>query len=228
MRYLLIASLILFLGFSGCGRNSVSEESRAAPEKRAVTSEKESGRDKISDEGASLSGEDYSAAESGASGAEAQNPPPPEYETVSESFTPLLDKSPERLNNINIACGAINGVALYPGGSFSFNEVVGQRTRERGFADAAVIVDGHADTGCGGGICQVSSTLYMSAVKAGLRIDERHPHSHTVPYAPDGNDATVVFGHLDLRFTNNTDSILILCVQVEEDGVFSGIIKKNS
>lgn len=148
--------------------------------------------------------------------------------TLGEAATPLLDNSAARVENINIACGAINGISISPGESFSFNDTVGKRTAERGFQDAKVIVDGHSDMGCGGGVCQVSSTLHMAAVNAGLQIDERHPHSHAVPYAPDGGDATVVSGEKDLRITNSTQNIIILYIWVQEDNVFSKITQKGA
>ncbi|MGN1097405.1 MAG: VanW family protein [Clostridia bacterium] len=147
--------------------------------------------------------------------------------TLAQASTPLLDQSARRVENINIACGAINGMALYPGGTFSFNTAVGRRTEENGYGDASVIIDGHSEQGCGGGVCQVSSTLYMAALSAGLQIDERHPHSHGVPYAEDGNDATVVYGEKDLVFTNNTDGIITLFTWTDGNKVFSKIIKKT-
>lgn len=146
--------------------------------------------------------------------------------TVSQASTPLLDDSASRVENINIACGAINGLALYPGGSFSFNESVGRRTEEKGYRDAPVLVDGHKEQGCGGGVCQVSSTVYMAALDAGLSIDERHAHSDGVAYAPEGRDATVVFGEKDLVFTNNTDEVLTLHAWTDGENVFSSITKK--
>lgn len=147
--------------------------------------------------------------------------------TLAEASTPLLDDSPSRVENINIACGAINGIAVYPGGTFSFNDTVGRRTAERGYEDAPVIVDGHKEQGCGGGVCQVSSTLYMAAVKAGLTIDERHPHSHSVAYAPKGMDATVVSGEKDLKITNSTDGVVTLYIWTDGVKVFSKITQKK-
>ncbi len=155
-------------------------------------------------------------------------PQPPAETVIAQTQTPLLDDSPSRVENINIACGAINGVVLYPGGSFSFNDTVGRRTEANGYGDAPVLVNGHKEEGCGGGVCQVSSTLYMAAVRAGLQIDERHPHSHGVGYAPEGMDATVVFGEKDLAFTNNTDKIITLGIWTDGANVFSQITQKST
>ncbi len=155
-------------------------------------------------------------------------PPQPVEVLIGQAETPLLDDSSNRVENINLACGAINGMVLYPGGSFSFNDAVGRRTEANGYGDAPVLVNGHKEDGCGGGVCQVSSTLYMAALEAGLQIDERHPHSHGVAYAPEGKDATVVFGEMDLAFTNNTDKIITLGAWTDGASVFSTITQKST
>lgn len=152
----------------------------------------------------------------------------PDEITIAEAYTELLDNSPSRVSNINLACNAINGLELEPGGSFSFNRAVGRRTEAKGYMDAPVLIDGHKEQGCGGGICQVSSTLYIAALNAGLQIDERHRHSESVAYAPDGNDATVVYGEKDLIFTNNTDKPVTLSVWTDGAYVFSSITQKSS
>ena len=152
----------------------------------------------------------------------------PEDITIAEACTELLDDSPSRVSNINLACGAINGLVLSPGGRFSFNDTVGRRTEANGYKDAPVLVDGHKEQGCGGGVCQVSSTLYMAALQAGLQIDERHKHSESVSYAPDGNDATVVYGQKDMAFTNSTDKPITLSVWTDGKYVFSSITQKSS
>lgn len=152
----------------------------------------------------------------------------PEEITIAEASTELLDDTPARVANINLACGAISGLQLSPGESFSFNNTVGRRTEANGYEDAPVLVDGHKEQGCGGGVCQVSSTLYMAALNAGLQIDERHRHSKSVGYAPDGNDATVVFGQKDLIFTNNTDKTITLFIWTDGISVFSKITQKTS
>lgn len=144
------------------------------------------------------------------------------------AVTPLSDDSPPRVENINIACGAINATMLPSGASFSFNAVVGRRTPERGYADAKIIVNGRTEIGCGGGVCQAATTLYMAAVNAKLQIDERHPHSKNVLYAPQGSDATVVWGEKDLKFTNNTEKDIVLYLWVADGRVFSKIIAKST
>lgn len=160
--------------------------------------------------------------------AETELPPQPVDVVIGQASTPLLDDSESRVANINLACGSVDGMTVYPGGSFSFNEAVGRRTEANGYVDAPVLVDGHKEDGCGGGVCQVSSTLYMAALDAGLQIDERHSHSKSVAYAPKGMDATVVYGQKDLVFTNNTGKDITLSVWTDGTAVFSSITQKSS
>jgi vancomycin resistance protein YoaR len=111
----------------------------------------------------------------------------------------------DRTHNLVRAASAINGQVVNPGEVFSFNKTVGARSFETGYRDAMVIVSGRFEPGVGGGICQVSSTLYNSVLKADLEIVERHNHALAVAYIPVGLDATVSWGIQDFRFKNNTD-----------------------
>jgi vancomycin resistance protein YoaR len=108
-----------------------------------------------------------------------------------------------RTNNIRKSSEAINNYVLFPGQTFSFNEVVGQRTKERGYMPAPIIVRGELSKGVGGGICQVSSTLFNAVDRAGLKIVKRYSHSKRVPYVPPGRDATVSWYGPDFVFMNN-------------------------
>lgn len=108
----------------------------------------------------------------------------------------------QRTHNIELASHKINAYLLGPGATFSFNEVVGERTAEAGFDDAPVMVDGKLVPGIGGGICQVSSTLFNTALLSGMEILERTPHYRPVGYIPKGRDATVAWGYLDFSFKN--------------------------
>lgn len=112
---------------------------------------------------------------------------------------------PPRTNNLELACKAINNYILKPGESFSFNEVLGERTAEKGYQLAGAYVDGETVDQLGGGICQVASTLYYCALHADLTIIEREEHMYTADYLPLGMDATVNWGTIDFRFRNNTD-----------------------
>lgn len=122
------------------------------------------------------------------------------------SFTTRFDAgNVPRAANIRLAAKIIDGSMLAPGDVFSFNDVVGQRTEERGFQEAGVYMNGKVDTGLGGGICQVSTTLYNSVLFADLEVLERHNHSLTVPYVPLSRDAAVSWGLQNFKFVNNTD-----------------------
>lgn len=113
--------------------------------------------------------------------------------------------APGRCNNIEIATKALSGTIVMPGETFSFNDVVGPRTVERGYQEAGTYVGNKVEPGIGGGICQVSTTLYRAAMKANLRSTERTNHSMVVGYAQPGLDATVSYGYLDYKFKNVYD-----------------------
>lgn len=108
-----------------------------------------------------------------------------------------------RTTNVNLATQKINNVILLPGETFSYNKVVGKRTVENGFKEASVYTSSGVVNGLGGGICQVSSTLYNAVLEANLEIVERKNHSYAVSYVPLGQDATVSYGSIDFRFKNN-------------------------
>jgi vancomycin resistance protein YoaR len=122
--------------------------------------------------------------------------------TFSSSYA---TSAPGRCNNIEIATAAINGTIVMPGEVFSFNDVVGPRTVERGYQEAGTYVGNKIEPGIGGGICQVSTTIYRAAMKANLRSVERTNHSMVVGYAQPGLDATVSYGYLDYKFKNTYD-----------------------
>ncbi len=119
--------------------------------------------------------------------------------------TSYATSAPGRSNNIEIATGVINGTVVMPGETFSFNDVVGPRTVERGYQEAGTYVGNKVEPGIGGGICQVSTTIYRAAMKANLRSIERTNHSMTVGYAKPSLDATVSYGYLDYKFKNTYD-----------------------
>ncbi len=119
--------------------------------------------------------------------------------------TSTASGSSNRLSNIRLAASTINGTVLNPGEEFSYNGVVGSRTAARGYLPAPAYSGGRTVQEVGGGICQVSSSVYYAALKANMKITERHPHMYAVGYLPDGTDATVFYGSLDFRFVNNTN-----------------------
>lgn len=129
----------------------------------------------------------------------------------SEAFPDLLatysttfsTKNTNRSTNIRLATQKINGVVLMPGETFSYNQVVGKRTTANGFKVAAVYSNGEVSEGVGGGICQVSSTLYNAVLLSNLEVTERRNHTFHTGYVPAGQDATVSWGAPNFKFKNN-------------------------
>jgi vancomycin resistance protein YoaR len=143
--------------------------------------------------------------------------------TIGSYATTLLDKDPDRINNIEIAIDEINGYTLQPGEVFSFNAIVGKRKAEKGYEKAKIIVNGKSKEGLGGGICQLSSTLYNAVRKADLEILERHSHSKPVPYVLKGQDAAVNYGTEDFKFRNSNDYPITIYVKLAGGKVYASI-----
>lgn len=107
-----------------------------------------------------------------------------------------------RTTNLRLAANKINGTVLLPGEEFSYNKTVGERTIAAGFKEAAVFNAGRVENGLGGGICQISTTLYDAVVMANLDVTVRRNHQFVTSYVPAGKDATVVWGSQDFKFKN--------------------------
>jgi len=120
----------------------------------------------------------------------------------------------QRSHNISLAAEAINNHVVFPGETFSFNETVGMRTKEKGYLPAPIIVRGELSEGIGGGICQVSSTLFNAVDRSGLQIVKRYSHSKRVPYVPPGRDATVSWYGPDFSFKNNYNQPVLIRAKV--------------
>jgi len=114
-------------------------------------------------------------------------------------------KQKNRTINLEIAAKTINNMTLNPGEVFSFNEALGKLTRDKGYKSAKIFVKGKEEQGIGGGVCQVSSTLYNAADYGGMKIVERHAHSKKVFYVEEGRDAATSYGGVDLKFRNTLD-----------------------
>lgn len=127
---------------------------------------------------------------------------PDELGTYTTNFS---SSSANRANNVRLAAQAINGTVLMPGEVFSYNGTVGQRTAARGYKEAGVYANGQVTTGIGGGICQVSSTLYNATLLANLEIVARSNHMFNPGYVPAGQDATVSWGGPDFQFKNTRE-----------------------
>lgn len=134
-----------------------------------------------------------------------------------------------RSNNVDLASKYVNGALLKPGEVFSFDQRVGSRSAERGFKNAPVFEGDEVIDGIGGGICQVSSTLYLAALYANLEIVERSNHFRPVGYVPIGQDATIAEGIIDLKFKNSTSKNIYISSQVEGNTITIQIFgKKNA
>ena len=129
---------------------------------------------------------------------------------VVSSYTTTYGGTPGRLNNVQLVAKLIDGTLIKPGGTFSFNATTGERTAEKGFQEAPVIINGELQNGLGGGVCQVSTTVFNAAYEGGLPIDARTNHALYIDHYPLGRDATVNYPDLDLRFSNDTDHWLLL------------------
>lgn len=120
------------------------------------------------------------------------------------SFSTKYDASNKnRSNNLLLASNKINGTVLLPGEEFSYNKVVGERTIAAGYKEAHIFAGGKVTDGLGGGICQISTTLYDAVLYANLEITERRNHQMPAGYVKNGLDATVVYGSIDFKFVNN-------------------------
>ncbi len=123
--------------------------------------------------------------------------------------------TPGQAHNIGLAAERLRGLVVQPGKTFSFNAAVGPRTPQAGFQTGRIFVGDRIVQGCGGGVCQVATTLYNVVLLADLPVLERHRHSLTVPYVPPGQDATVAWNYADFRFRNNLNGPLLLWSRTE-------------
>ncbi|ADL07950.1 VanW family protein [Thermosediminibacter oceani] len=134
------------------------------------------------------------------------------------SFSTKFDKTQVgRSTNIKLAAKKLDGYIIPPGEVFSFNDAVGERSSKEGYKEAPIFFNNEVISGIGGGVCQLSSTLYNLALITDLEIVERSNHSLPVNYVPLGRDATVNYGLIDLKFKNNTGGYLLLHAEVKED-----------
>ncbi len=130
----------------------------------------------------------------------------------------------QRHTNILLATNSVNNSLLWPEEEFSFNDTVGPRTPERGYLPAPVFLRGESEIDYGGGVCQVATTLFNAAEKAGLEIIERHRHSQEVHYVAEDRDATVSYDALDLKFSNNTGKPLIIKAGISQGKLWVNVL----
>lgn len=137
-------------------------------------------------------------------------------ELLWSGMVPLASRGADTLANVTCAARAIDMTVLHPNEIFSFNDLVGIRSEEKGYKPGLMYSNGKVVKGVGGGICIVSTLLYNAALYNGLKIIERHNHSGPVSYADPGLDAAVAFGSEDIVFKNTTDSLLLIRAVVED------------
>lgn len=133
------------------------------------------------------------------------------YDTIFDS------EKKARTHNITIASEKINNLLIKPGAEFSFNQTIGARLSERGFKKATIIIDQGLAQGYGGGICQVSSTLFNAVFIAGLPVLERHTHTILVNYVPVGKDAAIANDVKDFRFKNDGQKAIFIASHIEKN-----------
>ncbi len=149
------------------------------------------------------------------------------FSDVLSEYSTYVTNNSNRNNNISLACQACDGLILKPGEEFSYNNVVGERTTARGYKMAGAYVNGEVVDEVGGGICQVSSTIYMATLLANLEVTSRTNHMFVVSYVPLGMDATVNWGTCDYKFKNNTDHPIKLEAYLEDGAVTVRIYGTN-
>ena len=146
------------------------------------------------------------------------------YGVIASAVTDATGSDENRLSNLRVALSRINGYSLEPGEAFSFNDVVGERSEATGFMIARAYGDGDIIEEYGGGICQISTTLFNAVVKADLKVKERHNHSMPVAYVDKGKDAAVNWRNKDLRFTNTSeDRVYIVGYLTSDNRVKIGV-----
>lgn len=138
------------------------------------------------------------------------------YERKSQYTTKIYDTETNRIYNIKLACEKLDGHIVAPGEEFSFNNVMGKMGNEDGYKKATGFdSNGKKIKMYGGGICQISSTLYNAVLASDLKVTERHAHSRRVYYVPKNKDATVYYGGPDFKFINTYDSNIMICIATD-------------
>ena len=149
---------------------------------------------------------------------------------ISSFSTSVGHQSSDVKHNIALAGSKLNGIRIAAGAVFSFNETVGEASSKNGYVDGAVLYQDSIVMEVGGGLCQVSSTLFNALLLAGCAITERHRHYQPVTYVPLGLDATIKYGKKDLRMKNTTGQELIISVRVNDSSctiVIYGTVKPS-
>ena len=151
---------------------------------------------------------------------------PVTWSKIATFSTWFSQKDVGRCENIALASSFLDGVTLQPYGVLSFNQTVGERTAKRGYKQAKIIVNGEYTQGIGGGVCQVSTTLYNAVLLSGLEVLEFHPHSLSVGYVDPSRDA-MVSSTSDLKIFNPFETPIRIRMSVKDGGVYATIYAKE-
>lgn len=214
-----ILLIILVAALSGCSASAVREENTETPEYTASPQTGQPSETQIPQQTIPVQTE-----------APVQTPIPteapketekqkPKQEVLAEFSTSILSKDKNRTANLKTAAKAVNGKIVKKGEIFSFNQTVGPRTEEKGYKEASVLVGEEESRGIGGGVCQISTTIFNAAQKANLQIVERHKHQKEVAYAKNGTDATVNYNDLDMKFKNTSNRDIRINVSIKKNKV---------
>ena len=145
---------------------------------------------------------------------------------IASFTTKIYTKDSGRQNNLTLACSSLNNTTVDNGKTFSFSKTVGKATSGKGYKKADVFRNGDVVEALGGGLCQVSTTLYNAVLKIPeLKVTERHPHSNKVPYIKSGKDAAVSYGAQDFKFVNNTGNTIKIKASNTKNNVTVKILK---
>jgi vancomycin resistance protein YoaR len=139
------------------------------------------------------------------------------------TYETIYGGDPNRIHNVQLVAHLVDDKLIAPGATFSFNGTTGERTAAKGFLEAPVIVNGELQTGLGGGVCQVSTTVFNAAYEAGLPITARTNHALYISHYPLGRDATVDYPSIDLKFVNDTGHWLLLRTYVGPSSLTVGL-----
>ena len=170
----------------------------------------------------SSSNEDYSVNK-----LSTENTPPKETD-ISSFSTNLVHRYTNSKKNISVGCSILNGTVINSGDTFSFWNVLGDTTKEKGYVAAdSFDEDGDTVQTYGGGVCQISTTLYNAvlAVPNVLSVIERHPHSKPVEYVEKGKDATVSYPSVDFKFKNNSNTPIKIYAEYQDTAITIRIVK---
>ena len=149
------------------------------------------------------------------------------FKDVLGEYSTYVSGSAVRKNNVKLAGEKCNGVILLPGEEFSYNKVVGKRTKAAGFGEAGAYSNGETVQEVGGGVCQTSSTIYNAIVLSNLEITERHNHTYISSYVPIGRDATVSWGGPDFKFKNNQKYPIKIVVSYSNSKLYAKVLGTN-